>query len=116
MKKKETKRIFRNYEDSLKERLANPEYSQEYLAVALEEYEEDEDIQAFLLALRDVAEAQGGLSKLAERTNLKRPNLNKAFSAQGNPKWKTMTAILHGLGFRLSIESLTEKESLEIKS
>jgi probable addiction module antidote protein len=93
----------------LKERLADTEYAQEYLAVALEEYEEDGDTQAFLLALKDVAEAQGGLSKLAERTNLNRPNLYKALSAKGNPKLETISTILHGLGFRLSIESLSTK-------
>jgi len=72
--------------------------------------------QAFLLALKDVAEAQGGLSKLAERTNLNRPNLYRALSAKGNPKLETISTILHGLGFRLSIESLGTKESLSTKS
>jgi DNA-binding phage protein len=88
MKKKETKRHFRNYEDGLKERLADPEYAHEYLAVALEEYEEDRDTRAFLLALRDVAEARGGLSKLAERTNLNRPNLYRALSTKETPSGK----------------------------
>ena len=55
-------RKYRNYEESLKERLADSAYAKEYLAVALEEYEEDGNIEAFLLAIRDVANAQGGLS------------------------------------------------------
>ena len=52
----QSKRQFRKFEDSLKERLADPEYAKIFLDVALEEYEKDGDIEAFLLALRDVAE------------------------------------------------------------
>ena len=66
----QTKRQYRKFEDSLKERLADGEYARIFLDVALEEYEKDGDTEAFLLALRDVAEAQGGIGKLAERTNL----------------------------------------------
>lgn len=51
---------YRNYEESLKARLADSAYAKAYLAVALEEYEEDGNIEAFLLAVRDVANAQGG--------------------------------------------------------
>ena len=38
-------REYRNYEESLKERLADPAYAKEYLAVALEAYEEDGNIE-----------------------------------------------------------------------
>ena len=37
----ETKRQFRKYEDTLRERLADPEYARVFLDVALEEYEKD---------------------------------------------------------------------------
>jgi len=101
---KQPKRQFRKYEDSLRERLADSEYARVFLDVALEEYEQDGNTEAFLLALRDVAEAQGGLTKLAEQTKLNRQNLYKALSAEGNPQLKTLGAVLHELGFRLSIE------------
>ena len=57
----EAKRRFRKFEDSLRERLSDPEYARIFLDVAFEEYEEDGDIEALLLALRVVAEAQEGL-------------------------------------------------------
>ena len=98
----QTKRQYRRFEDSLRERLADVEYARIFLDVALEEYEKDGDTEAFLLALRDVTEAQGGISKLAERTKLNRQNLYKALSEKGNPRLETIGAILHGLGFRLS--------------
>ena len=101
---KQSKRQFRKYEDSLKERLLDPEYARVFLDVALEEYEQDGDTEAFLLALRDVAEAQGGITKLAEQTKLNRQNLYKALSEEGNPRLKTLGAVLHELGFRLSVE------------
>jgi len=101
---KQKKRQFRKYEDSLKERLLDPEYARVFLDVALEEYEQDGDTEAFLLALRDVAEAQGGVTKLAEQTKLNRQNLYKALSEEGNPRLKTLGAVLHELGFRLSVE------------
>jgi probable addiction module antidote protein len=81
-----------------------------YLSVALEEYEKDGDTEAFLLALRDVTEAQGGIAKLAERTKLNRQNLYKALSDKGNPRLETVGAILHGLGFRLSVEPIRASE------
>ena len=95
-----------NYKESLKTRLADSVYAKAYLAVALEEYEEDGNIKAFLLAVRDVANAQGGLSKLAAHVQLDHQSLHEAFSENGTLPFHTMGAILHGLGFKFSIESL----------
>lgn len=99
-------RKYRNYEESLKARLADAAYAREYLAIALEEYEENGDLEAFLLAVRDVTEAQGGVSKLAARTQLNRQSLYKVLSENGNPQLNTICTILHGLGFKLSIDPL----------
>lgn len=101
MRRKPTK--FREYHV---EKLKNPKAAKVYLEVALEEFEKDHDKETFLKALRDVAEAQGGLSHLAERTRLNRQNLYKALSIKGNPKLDTIGTILHGLGFRLSVEPI----------
>lgn len=101
----------RPFEEYLIEKLRNPEYAQTYLETALEEYGKDRDSEAFLLALRDVAEAQGGLSKLAAETGLNRAGIYKALSPQGNPRLDTMEKILQNLGFRLSIEPVGAEES-----
>jgi DNA-binding phage protein len=50
-----------SYDTFLKEHLSDLEETRIYLEVAIEEYEQAGDKEAFLLALRDVAEAQGGL-------------------------------------------------------
>ncbi|MBI1928534.1 putative addiction module antidote protein [Candidatus Poribacteria bacterium] len=99
-------RKMRKYRDYLIETLQDPEEATAYLQVALEEYQADHDTAALLIALRSVAEAQGGLSELARRTRLNRQNLYRTLSSNGNPKLNTLGAILNGLGYRLSVEPL----------
>ena len=103
-------RTHRDFKDYHVEKLREPDEAKIYLSVALDAYEQDGDTRAFLLALRDVTEAQGGITKLAERTNLNRQNLYKALSGKGSPGFKTIETILHGLGFRLSVEPIKTSE------
>jgi probable addiction module antidote protein len=93
----------RNFREYVKERLKDPEEAVSYLNTALEEYEKDQDTEAFLLALRTVAESRGGITELAQKTNLNRQHLYRTLSNKGNPRLNTLEAVLHGLGFRLSI-------------
>jgi len=90
--------------------LKDPQEALGYLEVALEEYEKDNNLEAFLLSIRSVAEAQGGLLKLARNTKLNRQNLYKVLSAQGNPKVDTLSTILKGIGFKLSIAPIQESK------
>ena len=82
---------YRNFKDYHIEQLRDPEDAKIYLSVVLEEYEKNGDIEAFLLAVRDVAEAQGGMSKLAERVSLTREGLrglDTKVTIEENDKWK----------------------------
>ena len=90
----------KSYKADLLKRLRDPEYAAEYLAQVLGEKDE----AAFLLALKDVVEAGGGMGKLAGRVGLKRPSLYKILSKNGNPTLNTLQEILHPLGLRVSIE------------
>jgi probable addiction module antidote protein len=89
----------KNYKNDLLKRLRNPEYAAEYLAQVLAE----NDSAAFLIALKDVVEAGGGIGNLAERVGLKRPSLYKILSKDGNPTLETLQEILKPLGLRVSI-------------
>lgn len=89
------------YQEYLIERLRDPREAQEYLNAALEE----QDPELFLLALRNVAEAQGGVAQLAEKAKLNRESLYKMLSERGNPELKSLDALLHALGFRLAVTS-----------
>jgi probable addiction module antidote protein len=94
-----------SFHDLLITSLRDPEKAQAYLKVALEEYQEDGDAQVFLLALRNVAEAKGGLGELAKQSHLNRQSLYQTLSSKGNPRLMTLGKILKVLGFHLSIES-----------
>lgn len=101
-----------SFHSYLIESLRNPKKAFLYLQVALEEYEQDQDPEAFLLALRNVAEAHGGLTTLAKKIAMNRQHLYRALSSKGNPTLLTLDAILHGLGFRLTIERVIKKRKL----
>jgi probable addiction module antidote protein len=87
------------YQPDLIESLRDAGEAKEYLNAALEE----DDPELFLLALRNVAEAQGGMGQLAEKANLNRESLYKMLSERGNPELRSLDALLHALGFRLAV-------------
>lgn len=87
------------YQPNLIESLRDPRESEEYLNAALEE----NDLELFLLALRNVAEAQGGVAQLAEKAKLNRESLYRMLSERGNPELRSLEALLHALGFRLAV-------------
>jgi probable addiction module antidote protein len=61
------------------------------------------DPAGVLQALRNVAEARGGLARIAEKTGLNRETLYRTLSKRGNPELKSLTAILDATGLRLSV-------------
>lgn len=89
----------KNYKTDLLKRLEHPEYAAEYLAQVLAK----KDNAAFLIALKDVVQAGGGMTQLAGRVGLKRPSLYKILSKNGNPTLETLQEILKPLGLRVSI-------------
>lgn len=89
----------KNYRDDLLKRLSAPEYAAEYLGQVLAE----RDGAAFLIALRDVVEASGGMGELAGRVGIRRPSLYKILSKKGNPTLATLQELLKPLGLRISV-------------
>lgn len=87
------------YVDGLRELLKDPEEAAAYLNAALEE----DSQEAFLLALRDVAEARG-MSQLAREANLNREDLYRILSATGNPQLSSLSSLLNNFGLRLAIQ------------
>ena len=93
-----------SYHDELIASLKDPAEAYGYLQVAIEEYQIDNDAEALLVALRNIADAQGGMTELARRTHLNRQNLYNILSKKGNPRLDTFGLILKGLGFKLTIQ------------
>jgi probable addiction module antidote protein len=89
----------KSYRDDLLKRLTNPSYAAGYLEETLASGDE----AAFLLALKDVVDAGGGVSKVAREARLTRPSLYKVLSKRGNPTLETLQQILRPLGLRVSI-------------
>jgi probable addiction module antidote protein len=91
-------KLTKNYQESLLQALQNPQEAAEYLTAALE----DGDSAVFLLALRNVADAQG-MRTVAHKAQLNRENLYRMLSEQGNPQLGSLTALLDALNLRLAI-------------
>ena len=95
-----------NYKEFLIQDLKNPESAAAYLNACLEE---SPDI--FLLALKDVAEAWGGMTYLSGQSRLNREHLYRIFSQNGNPRLSSLQSILHTCGLQLSIRPRLEASS-----
>jgi len=93
-----------SFKENLLKRLQDPEFAQYYLEATLEDYEEDGDTESLLLAMRDVAQAQGGIGKLAKRTGISRQHLYDVLASKHNPRLDNLLEILSGLGFRIRLE------------
>jgi len=92
-------------EATIAELRADRAFAVEYLKSALEELQSPNHRAVGLLALRDVAEAYGGLATVAQQAGITREALYRALSPSGNPTLKTLLAILHAVGMRLSVVS-----------
>lgn len=86
----------------VKELRASADFAAEYLRAALEE--EDEP-QVLLIALRQIAEARGGIAKVAKAAGVQRESLYRALSARGNPRLSTLTAVAKAVGLKLTLEA-----------
>ncbi|MBT6120318.1 hypothetical protein HOH45_02500 [bacterium] len=94
----------RKWRETLIEKLKyNPEEASEYLNAALEAYDEEQDMGAFLVALKTLVEAKGGIQWLSEKTKLNRSQLYRMLSSSGNPTLYSLNLILPVVGMRLKI-------------
>lgn len=87
-----------NYDEFLQSDLRDPEMAAEYLSAALEEGSVDQ----FLLALRHVADAHGGLGVLSDITHLNRQSMYRMLSESGNPTLSNLVTVLRALGLDIA--------------
>ncbi len=88
-----------DYKELLHKRLEDPEQAAEYLTAC---YAEGPEV--FLVGLRDVVEARGGVSQTARLTKLNRESLYRVFSKSGNPRLSSLSSVLSALGLKLTVE------------
>ena len=90
-----------DYQDYLNKKLKD---SEEFALAYLNEALADEDQRVFLLALKDVIEAQGHeISGIAQDAHLSRQNIYRILSNKGNPKWRSLTSLFGVLGYQVHL-------------
>ncbi|MDA0737840.1 MAG: putative addiction module antidote protein [Nitrospirae bacterium] len=95
MKKKPTRPFNKTSQELLKDPQVAAEYLEEILA--------DGNMELFTAALKDVADARGGVGALSKKTELNRQQLYKTLSKNGNPRLDTLSEVLHAVGLRVSV-------------
>jgi probable addiction module antidote protein len=96
-------KISESHDEVMRRRLRdNPTFAAEYLKAALEDTEEP---RVLLIALRRIAEARGGIAKVAKAAGIERESLYRALSAKGNPRLSTLVAVTKAVGLRLTVEN-----------
>ncbi|HCW2870566.1 TPA: addiction module antidote protein [Escherichia coli] len=81
---------------------SDPAYAVELLNSILEDGEQAE----LLIALRQMAEAFGGVRSVAKSAELNPSQLYRTLSEKGNPEVRSLTAILRVMGLRLAIQPI----------
>jgi len=89
-------------EATLRELRENHEFAAEYLRAVLED---DDEPGVLLIALRRVAQARGGIAKVAKAAGIERESLYRALSARGNPRLSTLVAVTKAVGLKLTVEA-----------
>ena len=95
----EMRRPAEDERDELIGRLGDPQYCSKYLSAAFRD-----SAGTFLVALRNVAAAQKGMTALAAEAGVNRENLYRMLSEDGNPRLDTLWAVLKAIGLRVSLE------------
>jgi len=90
------------YEPWLIQRLKSPLEAAAYLEAVLE----DGDQAAIMLALRQIAQARGGVAQIARKAKLTREATYKMLSKSGNPELRSLSAVLKATGLRIAVKPL----------
>jgi len=90
------------YTDSLYKELQDPKEAALYLNECLK----DDDPGVFLVACRDVIEANGGMKWIAEEIERSRSSLYKSFSPSGNPGINTLVDAMYLMGLEFEVKPI----------
>ena len=93
------------YEGWLIKSLKDPKEAAAYLEAAIE----DGDQAVLMLALRHVAQARGGVAKIARKAKLTREATYRMLSKTGNPELRSLTAVLAATGLRLAVKPVEKR-------
>lgn len=93
------------YEPWLIDELKDPAEAAAYLEAVIE----DGDQAALMLALRQIAQAQGGIAQVARKAKLTREATYKMLSKAGNPELRSFKAVLKATGLRIAVKPIEKR-------
>lgn len=94
-------RKYRSHQEYLIESLKNPGEASAYLKACLDEAIETNEFSIFQLALRNVVEAQGGVSEVSSKMDVGRESFYKSISQKGKPRFSTIMQALKSCGVEM---------------
>jgi len=95
------------YEPWLVDQLKDPARAAAYLEAVIDEGDQG----ALMLALRHIAQAQGGIAQVARKAKITREAAYKMLSKRGNPELRSLSALLKATGLRLGVKPLEPRAS-----
>ncbi len=98
---------YKKFDQYLIESLKDTKTAKAFLDTAIYEFEQDGHVAAFMLALRYLAEAKGGINVLSEKTQLNRQNLYKILTSKTTPRLDTTLSIMKGLGYPFRVSPIS---------
>jgi probable addiction module antidote protein len=103
MKRKKKDIMSVSYDEYMIRKLReNSKFVAKYLNAALADTEEPAVLR---IALRRIAEASGGIAKVAKTAGVERGNLYRELSARGKPRLSTLVAVTKAVGLKLTVEA-----------
>lgn len=97
------------FDDDMRLQLQDPEFQSGWLALTIQEFAQTGDYDTFYRCLEYVIKARGTVSGFAEQIGMNRANLTDLLhgKTKTSPDFTTITKILNGLGYTLSVEKLS---------
>jgi probable addiction module antidote protein len=62
-----------------------------------------------MIALRQVAQAQGGVARIARKAKVSREAAYRILSKSGNPELRSLRALLKATGLRLAVRPIEKR-------
>ena len=104
-------RKMRTWRECLIEDLADREEAIHYLQAILDDYCNFGQTLIVREALKTVIEAQGGIPKLTQHTDISPQTLATALSNTDTPLIDALGVVLNALGYRLSIQPIADEDA-----
>lgn len=82
----------------MREQLQDDEHAQYFFLAALENYERDDRMDDFLLAVRMIIDARGKFSDVARKAKVSKAYLCKVLSHKGNPSFQILKRVMNAVG------------------